>query len=296
MRIFVFGSQGQVARALGEVAARDKTTVMRLSTRNEVDLTRPGSVIDALANFGPDVVINPAAYTSVDLAESEPHLAYAINRDGARAISLAAGQLNVPIIHFSTDYVFDGQKQGFYEETDLPSPQGVYGRSKLQGEEAVASVNVKNIIFRTSWVYSPYGSNFVKTMLRLIEAKSILRVVDDQWGCPTYAPEIARVVIDISRRLVASGWRTEYSGVTHLAGPDAVSWGQFARDIAALLAERSGPSITVDGIPSSDYPQVAKRPSNSRLSCNRLRTLFNAQMEPMHASLSSCIDRLLQPD
>jgi dTDP-4-dehydrorhamnose reductase len=296
MRVFVFGSQGQVARALGEVAARDKTIVMRLSTRNEIDLTRPGSIIDALASFGPDVVINPAAYTSVDLAESEPQLAYAINRDGARAVSLAAGQMNVPIIHFSTDYVFDGQKLGFYEEADLTSPQGVYGRSKLRGEEAVASVNDMNIIFRTSWVYSPFGSNFVKTILRLSQAKGNLRVVDDQWGCPTYAPEIARVVIEIAGKLVASGWKSEYAGVTHLAGPDAVSWCQFARDIAAKLAERGGPGVTVEGIPSSNYPQVAKRPSNSRLSCSRLHTLFNAQMEPMHASLSNCIDRLLQPD
>ena len=204
MRLYVIGGEGQVARSLREAAALDENIVFGYGARPEVDLLQPSSIEKALADFRPDVVINPAAYTAVDKAESEPDQAFALNRDGARAAALAAAQQGVPVIHLSTDYVFDGKKQGAYIESDPVAPQGVYGRSKLEGELAVAEANPKHIVLRTSWVYSPFGSNFVRTMLRLAEQRDRLRVVDDQLGCPTYAPDIAGAIIAIARQVTGS--------------------------------------------------------------------------------------------
>src|SRR4249920_3613368 len=161
MRLYVIGSEGQVARSLREAAALDSDIMYGRGARPEVDLKQPSSIEKALADFRPDVVINPAAYTAVDRAESEPDQAFAINRDGARAVALAAAQQGIPVIHLSTDYVFDGKKQGAYIESDPVAPQGVYGRSKLEGELAIAEANPKHVVLRTSRVYSPFGSNFV---------------------------------------------------------------------------------------------------------------------------------------
>jgi dTDP-4-dehydrorhamnose reductase len=294
MRLYVIGGEGQVARSLREAANRSDNITLGFGTRPDVDLLHPPSIVRALADFRPDVVVNPAAYTAVDKAESEPDQAFALNRDGARAVAAAAAAQGASIIHLSTDYVFDGKKKGPYFETDQVGPQCVYGRSKLEGELVVAKANSKHIVLRTSWVYAPFGGNFVRTMLRLATDRDRLRVVDDQSGCPTYAPEIARAIIAIARKSAGSGWQPEYAGVTHLAGPDVRTWYGFAREIIQGAAERGGRFIPVDPISTSDYPTPAVRPASSCLSTARLQSLFNVHVEPLKNSLADCLDHLLQ--
>jgi dTDP-4-dehydrorhamnose reductase len=230
----------------------------------------------------------------VDKAESEPDLAFALNRDGARAVAAAAADRDVPVIHLSTDYVFDGKKKEPYSETDPVGPQGVYGRSKLEGELAVAVANPRHIVLRTAWVYAPFGSNFVRTMLRLMAERDRLRVVDDQSGCPTYAPDIAGAIIAIAQTWAASGWHSTYAGVTHVAGPDVRTWCGFAREIVQGAAERGGRLIPVDPISTSDYPTPATRPANSCLSTERLEAIFGLRLPPLTSSLDDCLDRLLR--
>jgi dTDP-4-dehydrorhamnose reductase len=294
MRLFVIGGEGQVARSLREAAPRSDNIVFGFGMRPDLDLLRPASIAKALADFRPDLVVNPAAYTMVDKAESEPDLAFALNRDGARAVAAAAADRGVPVIHLSTDYVFDGKKREPYSETDPVGPQGVYGRSKLEGELAVAETNPKHIVLRTAWVYAPFGSNFVRTMLRLTAERDRLRVVDDQSGCPTYAPDIAGAIIAIAQKWADSGWHPTYAGVTHIAGPDARTWCGFAREIVQGAAERGGRPIPVDPISTSDYPTPATRPANSCLSSERLEAVFGVRLRPLKSSLADCLDRLLR--
>jgi dTDP-4-dehydrorhamnose reductase len=295
MRLYVIGSEGQVARSLREVAVVDKNIVFGYGARPQVDLLRPSSIEKALADFRPDVLVNPAAYTAVDKAESEPDQAFALNRDGARAAAVAASKQGVPIIHLSTDYVFDGKKQGAYIERDPVAPRGVYGRSKLEGELAVAEANPKHVVLRTSWVYAPFGGNFVGTMLRLAGERERLQVVDDQVGCPTYAPDIAGAIIAIAYHVRDSRWSPNFSGVTHIAGPEPLSWHTFAQEIVRGAAERGGRSVPVDPISTPDYPTAALRPANSILSTERLKATFGIRLPPLRDSLSDCLDRLLQP-
>jgi dTDP-4-dehydrorhamnose reductase len=278
---------------LREAASAEKDALFEFGARPQVDLLRPASIEKALAKFRPDVVINPAAYTAVDKAESEIEQAFAINRDGAKAVARAADNHRAPIIHISTDYVFDGKKQAPYIETDPTAPLGVYGKSKLEGEQVVAAANPRHIVLRTCWVYAPFGNNFVRTMLRLAAEHDRLRVVSDQIGCPTYAPDIASAIIAIARMVTVSGWKPEFAGVTHLAGPDAVSWHDFAKEIIAQSSTRGGRSVPVDPIATSDYPTPARRPSNSRLSTARLESVFSLHLPSMQSSLADCLDQLL---
>jgi dTDP-4-dehydrorhamnose reductase len=294
MRLFVIGGEGQIARSLREIAPRRDNIVFGFGARPDVDLLRPASIAKALADFRPDLVVNPAAYTAVDKAESEPDQAFAVNRDGARAVASAAADRGVPVIHLSTDYVFDGKKKGPYSEIDPVSPQGVYGRSKLEGELAVAEAHPKHIVLRTSWVYAPFGSNFVRTMLRLTAERDRLQVVDDQSGCPTYAPDIAEAIIAIARKWAGSDWHSKYAGVTHMAGPDVRTWCGFAREIVQRAGERGGRLIPVDPISTSDYPTPATRPANSCLSSERLQAVFGLRLPPLTSSLDDCLDRLLR--
>jgi len=293
MRIFVTGAEGQVARSLREAATIDTTLVLGWGARPDVDLTQPDTVHRAIDAFRPDLVINPAAYTAVDKAEAEPDLAFAINRDGAGAVAEAAAKAGAPIIQLSTDYVFDGAKGGPYLEDDAPSPTGVYGQSKFAGERAVAAANSRHVILRTAWVYAPFGGNFVRTMLRLAGDRDWLTVVDDQIGCPTYAPDIATAVLSIARLVQADGWRADYAGATNCAGPDAMSWCGFARAIVAGAAERGGRNIPVEAITTAQYPTPAKRPANSRLDTGRLASVFGVRMPPLEDSLGRCLDQLV---
>ena len=267
--------------------------VVGCAGRPEIDILRTDLVEKALAAFSPDIVINPAAYTAVDRAESEPDLAFAFNRDGASNVAAAAARMGVPIVHLSTDYVFDGHKDGWYVETDAVAPKGVYGLSKLAGEVAVAAANDRHIILRTSWVYAPFGNNFVRTMLRLSAERDRLAVVDDQVGCPTYAPDIAAAIMTIARQIGFSGWQTQFAGVTHLAGPDEITWCDFARKIMSLCEMKNGRHVAVDAISTADYPTAAHRPANSRLCCDRLASIFGVHLPPLEKSLEKCLERLL---
>lgn len=293
MRVYTIGADGQVARSLREAAASRNDIVFGYSRRTDIDLLNPTSVERELGRFQADVVINPAAYTAVDKAETEPELAYAVNRDGAGAVATAAARLGIPVIHLSTDYVFDGYKPNAYVESDHVAPQGVYGRSKLEGEIAVAEANPRHLIFRTSWIYAPFGNNFARTMLRLASDRDRLRVVDDQMGCPTYAPDIAATILEVVRKLGTSEWTPHFTGITHLAGPDALTWCAFAREIVAGSTARGGRSVAVDPISTADYPTPAKRPANSHLSTAKLASVFNLRLRPLKDSLGDCLDRLL---
>ena len=295
MRLFVVGSEGQVARALREAAAADPDIQIKCSTRSQLDLLRPEQIEPALAEFSPDIVVNPAAYTAVDRAEAEPDMAHAINCEAAGAVASAAQRLNAPVIHLSTDYVFDGSKPGPYVESDATSPQSTYGRSKLAGEVAVASASDRCMILRTSWVYAPYGNNFVRTIMRLTSQRDRLTIVDDQTGCPTYAPDIADAIIAIARQIAASGWQSRYGGITHLAGPDETTWFGFASSIVLGLARRQNCQILVEPISTKDYPTAAVRPANSRLNCDRLNAVFGLRLPPLSQSLQRCLDRLCVP-
>jgi len=294
MRLYVIGGQGQVARSLREAAACDTDIVFGCAQRPDIDLLRPASIAQALAEFRPDIVINPAAYTAVDKAESEPEQAFAVNRDGARAVAAAAASQGVPVIHLSTDYVFDGTKDTPYVEGDPVNPRSVYGRSKLEGELAVAAVNPQHIVLRTAWVYSPFGTNFARTMLRLAGERDQLRVVDDQLGCPTYAPDIALAAIAVAKKVIGEGWGPKFAGVTHLVGPDALTWYEFASDIVRGAALRGGRLVPISPIATSDYPTPAERPANSRLSTARLASVFDVRLPPLERSLADCLDRLLK--
>ncbi|WOH53691.1 dTDP-4-dehydrorhamnose reductase [Bradyrhizobium sp. sBnM-33] len=293
MRVYVIGTEGQVARSLREAATNRPDVVIGCAGRPDVDILRGDLVERALLAFSPDVVINPAAYTAVDRAESEPDLAFAVNRDGAGIVAATAAKLGIPIIHLSTDYVFDGKKQSPYVETDAVAPNSVYGRSKLAGEHEVARANHRHVILRTSWIYAPFGNNFVRTMLRLSDVRDRLTVVDDQIGCPTFAPDIANAIIAISRKIESIGWQQQLAGVTHLAGPDEITWCGFARLIMQGKQKRGGRFVPVDAISTADYPTAAARPANSRLGCERLATVFDFHMPPLERSLDNCMDRLL---
>lgn len=292
MRIYVIGGEGQVARSLREAAAADKEIEFGFGRRPDVDLLNAVSIQRAIAAFRPDVVVNPAAYTAVDKAESEPDLAFALNRNGAGLVAAAAADQRIPVIHLSTDYVFDGMKTGAYVESDPVNPQSVYGRSKLAGELAVAAANPRHVILRTSWLYAPFGGNFVRTILRLASERDRLRVVNDQVGCPTYAPDIADAIRAIAGR-VAGGWQPHYAGVTHLAGPDPMTWYAFAKQVTDLAASRGGRSVLLDPISTPDYPTAAVRPANSQLSSAKLAAVFDVGLPPLKQSLTDCLDRLL---
>ena len=293
MRLYVVGTEGQVARSLRQAATQHQDIVIRCGGRPDVDILRPDLVEKAFRAFSPDIVINPAAYTAVDRAEIESELAFATNRDGAGIVATAAARLDVPILHLSTDYVFDGKKESPYIETDPVRPASVYGRSKLEGEYAVAAANQRHIILRTAWVYSPFGNNFVRTMLRLSTQRDTLTVVDDQVGCPTFAPDIAAAILVIARKIHLSGWSEKLAGVTHIAGPDEVTWFDLARQIMRLSEGTRRHSVTVEPISSKDYPSAAVRPANSRLCCDRLASVFDIVMPPLGRSLEECVRLLL---
>lgn len=267
MRLAVTGKNGQVVSALLARANID-LQIIALG-RPELDLLHPETVLRALHDAKPDAVVSAAAYTAVDKAESEPDAAYAINRYGAKAVAEAAKSLGLPVIHLSTDYVFDGAKDGAYQENDPTGPTSVYGRSKLDGETAINESNANHAILRTAWVYSQYGNNFVKTMLRLAETKDEINVVADQFGCPTSANDIAQAIIVIAKRLVEDP-SPDLRGVFHLSGSGETTWAGFAKQIFAFSMAEGGKPMTVNAIKTAQYPTPAKRPANSRLDCSKL--------------------------
>lgn len=277
MRILVTGKEGQVARCLadrvGAHPAFDIVFAAREGTAIALDLADPQSVRAAVSNARPDLILSVAAYTAVDQAEDEPDLAMAVNGAAPGILAAAAREKGARIIHVSTDYVFDGSLDRAYVESDPVNPLGVYGRTKLAGEEAVRAANPDHLILRTAWVYSPYGKNFQKTMIRLAETRDTVSVVDDQIGTPTAAHDIADALL-----LIAQCWKsgrdTGLGKVFHFAGREEMTWCGFARRIFAESAVKGGPRANVIAITTADYPTRAARPQNSRLDRTAFDTAF----------------------
>ncbi|MCW2284376.1 dTDP-4-dehydrorhamnose reductase [Rhodoblastus acidophilus] len=268
MRLVVTGRDGQVTRALQALAGPDLEVVAL--GRDAFDLAAEGDATAVFAQVRPDVIVNAGAYTAVDKAESERELAFAVNGRGAGRVARAAAALNVPVIQISTDYVFDGSGEKPWRESDAVGPLGAYGASKSAGEEAVRAATPNHAILRTSWVYAPWGANFVKTMLRLAQTRPELQVVADQWGAPTSALDIAQGVVAVARNLLARPHDETLRGVFHMTAQGETTWADFAREIFAQSAAHGGASANVVSIPTSGYPTPAKRPPNSRLSTQKL--------------------------
>ncbi|QTN98425.1 dTDP-4-dehydrorhamnose reductase [Brucella sp. 458] len=292
MKIVVTGREGQVVQSLLEKAAQRADLEVIALGRPELDLTKPDTVRGAIEAIKPDLVVSAAAYTAVDLAEDEQELAFAVNAIGAEAIAEAAKNCGVPVIHLSTDYVFAGDANEPYAETDVTGPRSVYGRSKLEGERLVAHANPRHIILRTAWIYSPFGKNFVKTMLKLAETRDALSVVSDQWGNPTSALDIADAIIQVADHLAATPDFSAY-GVYHLVGAGDTNWSGFARAIFDESARLGGPTATVTDIATADYPTKAARPMNSRLSTEKFQAAFGWSPPHWEASLVQVMKRLL---
>jgi dTDP-4-dehydrorhamnose reductase len=291
IRIAVTGKNGQIARALAEAGPLLGVEIIPAG-RPELDLAAPATVWAALHAGAADLVVNAAAYTAVDQAESEPALAEATNRTGAGAVAEAAEALGIPVIHLSTDYVFDGTKTSAYLEDDSVRPTGAYGASKLAGEQAVAAATGNYLILRTSWVYAPYGKNFVRTMLALAQSRDEVRVVDDQYGCPTYAPDLAVAIVSIARNLLRSPSDLDRRGTFHLAGTGETSWAGFASAIFNFLAARGLRKPTLTPIASADYPTPARRPLNSRLNCAKVARVHGIELPFWRDSLGICLKQL----
>jgi len=281
LRILLTGPEGQVGwecrrslQALGEVHGVG---------RAQCDLTQAEAIRALVRETKPDLIVNAAAYTAVDRAESEPDLAYAVNAGAPAVLAEEARRLGAALIHLSTDYVFDGAKQAPYTEDDACSPLSVYGRSKLQGEQAIVSSGAAAIVLRTSWVYAMRGQNFLRTMLRLAREREELRIVDDQWGAPTWARSIAEAIATITARagrdrdsITAS--LAERGGIFHLTAAGRTSWHRFAQRLLQRIADPERRLRTIVPIPSTEYPTPARRPVNSVLDCTRVAQLWGASL------------------
>ncbi len=290
LRMAVTGRNGQVVTSLLERAG--PTVAVTALGRPELDLGDAESIRRALGQGRYDVIVNAAAYTAVDKAEQEEALATAINGAGAGAVAACAKAEGIPILHLSTDYVFDGMKDGPYREIDETGPAGAYGRSKLAGERQVAGATDNHAILRTAWVYSPFGANFVRTMLRLGAERPEISVVADQRGNPTYAPDIADAVIAIARRL-ARDPDPALRGTFHLVGADEASWADLAEAVFAAATRHGRAPVAVRRITTAEYPTPARRPANSRLDTSKLQDRFGIALPSWRMSVERCVERLL---
>lgn len=292
MRIVVTGREGQVVRSMLERARGTDIEMIALG-RPELDLIWPGeAIVSAIVRAQPDVIVSAAAYTQVDKAETERDLAFAVNEDGARAVAKAAREAAAPLIHLSTDYVFDGLKPSPYVEDDPTGPTGVYGESKLAGERAVLAEHEDTVVLRTAWVYSPFGANFVKTMLRLAADRDEVAVVNDQRGNPSSALDIADGIFSIARDLVADS-NPHRRGIFHMAGSGDASWSDFAEAIFAASTELRGPAAKVRRIGTTEYPTAAIRPANSRLDCGKLARIHGVSLPVWRSSMKSIVRQLV---
>lgn len=295
MRVVVTGKEGQLARSLIERAPAAGGIEIVAIGRPEADMEIPGSIGRAIVEAGPDVVINAAAFTAVDRAEDEEQRAFRINAASAGEVAEAARSAGAPIIQVSTDYVFDGRSNSSYSE-DMPTgPIGAYGRSKLAGEERVRAANPDHLILRTAWVYSPFGGNFLKTMMSLAERNPAVRVVGDQQGNPSSALDLADGLLEILRRW-RDGDRTGLGGIYHLAGSGDTNWADFARAAFEECRAIGLPAAEVLPITTAEWPTRAARPANSRLDCSKFAMQFNYRMPEWRQSVRDIVRRLaVQP-
>ncbi|HJR82689.1 MAG TPA: dTDP-4-dehydrorhamnose reductase [Sphingomicrobium sp.] len=287
MKLLVTGREGQLVRSLVEKARAIAGIELLTAGRPEADLELPGSVASAIRSAAPDVVINAAAYTAVDQAEDEPELARRVNAEAAGEAAEAAAALGIPIVQLSTDYVFDGSIEGAYGEDAPAAPINVYGRTKLEGEEAVRRANPDHLIVRTSWVYSPFGRNFVKTIMAAARERDTLSVVDDQRGCPTSALELAEALL-----LAVDRHRTGPRGTYHLASPTSATWFDVAQHVMAECSRLGLPSAEVKPVASSEWPTRARRPRNSVLDSSRFERDFGYRMRDWRTSVTEVVERL----
>jgi dTDP-4-dehydrorhamnose reductase len=289
--ILVAGGAGQVARALVDMTAPDGVRIVARG-RPDLDVLDTSSIARAMDDVRPHFVVNAAAYTAVDQAEGDEAAAFALNAEAPGHLAAAASVAGVPIIHLSTDYVFDGSKNEPYVETDPVAPLGVYGRSKLAGEEAVASANADHIILRTAWVYSPVGKNFVKIMLRVSAGRDELGVVDDQRGNPTSAADIADGIVRVAAQIL-SGAVPAKPGVYHMTSGGEASWADFAQYIFDCSAEFGGPVASVKRITSAEYPTPVRRPASSRLNSSKLAAVYDVELPHWQGSTRNCVEKLV---
>lgn len=291
MKIAVTGKAGQVASSLGERGMMAGHEVITLG-RPELDLANPASVLNVITSAAPEVIVSAAAYTAVDKAEGESAEAHTVNSAGAEAVAKAAKALGVPLIHISTDYVFDGRLDRAYTERDATGPTGVYGASKLAGEKAVLAVYPENsAILRVAWVYSPFGSNFVKTMLRIANDRDEITVVADQIGNPTSALDIADGILKVAQNLITSP-NPSLRGVFHMTAEGEATWAEFAEAVFSASLASSGPSAMVKPITTSEYPTPAARPANSRLNCEQIALYHGVNLPAWQVSVKAVVGRL----
>jgi dTDP-4-dehydrorhamnose reductase len=288
MKIIVFGAGGQIGREVCRAAWRPWHVILPVD-RKAVDITKAAEVSTILTRETPDLAINLAAYTAVDRAESEPDVAWAVNCAGAAHIAAVCGEKGTPLIHLSTDYVFDGRKAGPYCEDDAVGPLGIYGRSKEAGERAVRAALAQHVILRTAWVFGAHGANFVKTMLRLAAERPALRVVADQRGCPTPAADTAAALMVIAGYIEKGSGKW---GTYHFAGDSAVSWHRFAEAIFDLAAPQLAARPKVEPITTDQYPTPAQRPMNSVLDCRKIEAAFGISPPPWREGLARVIREL----
>lgn len=294
MKILITGSKGQLAQAL-QTSLAGEGTVLALG-HNAMNLADPEQIRQQIGLLRPDLIVNAAAYTAVDLAQEQAELAYAVNATGPRVLAEEAARLGVPLIHYSTDYVFDGRKPQPYSEDDVPHPLSVYGASKLAGEQAIAAVGGEHLILRTSWVYSLQGRNFLLTMHRLLQQRDSLTVVSDEIGAPTWAGTIARATAQlINARRNGHG---PFNGLYNLTASGETSWYGFARSIASHLRQQDRLCAEIEPIASKNYPTAAERPLNSRLDCSRLQRHWDIRLPHWEDALQECLaqTRCCQPE
>jgi dTDP-4-dehydrorhamnose reductase len=289
--ILLTGGGGQVGTEMQRLAPAD----WRIAApgRDQLDMSDPASIVATVAQRPWSAIINTAAYTAVDKAESDAVAAWRVNALGPAALAEAAARAAIPLIHLSTDYVFDGRKDGVYLESDPVGPMSVYGASKEGGEQAVRTTHPRHVILRTAWVVSPHGGNFIKTMLRLARERPAVRVVDDQHGCPTSAGDIALAVIVIANRLMQDA--DAPTGTYHFVNDGEASWCAFAKSIFAAAALQGWPSPMVEAITTAEYPTPARRPANSRLSTSRLRADFGITPRPWRVATEEIVATLVAP-
>lgn len=294
--ILLFGKNGQVGFELQR--ALSPLGLVHAFGRQDCDLANLSQVREIVRQLSPDIIVNASAYTAVDKAESEPQVAYVINAAVPSALAEEAASIGALLVHYSTDYVFDGKRSGWYVEDDIPNPQSVYGASKLAGENGIAAVGCRNLIFRTSWVFGAHGGNFAKTILRLAKERESLNVIDDQYGAPTSAHLIA----DVTAQVIAQYWnevnRESFPyGIYHLVAAGETTWYDYAKYVIAY-AEKAGielrlKSSAIEAIPSINYPLPAPRPSNSKLDSGKLRKTFDLTLPDWHQDMMPVLEKII---
>ena len=289
--ILITGATGQLGHALANLARVRGLDHVAVS-RPDFDFDAPGTLDSSLSSTKPRLVINAAAYTAVDAAETNTDAAERANHTGPARLARRCAEAGIPLIHVSTDYVFDGEKSGAYLETDPTNPTGVYGASKRAGELAVLTTGAKAIILRTAWVYSAHGKNFARTMLGAARKTNEVRVVMDQHGTPTAAPDLAAAILDIAA-LLETGWKPNYRGIFHATSSGGTSWHGFAAAIFAAAEPAGLRSPVLTGIRSEEWPTPTKRPANSQLDCGKLASTFGIKLPDWRASVPPIVKQLL---